>query len=181
MKHTVYKLLLIRLISVGIGIGFLVIYLFVGGCSHISNMDDVPDPISEFVTEYYPGMAYESFDNSEEGYRVKLLNGPAISFDNNFRWTNINGYGMRMPNLFLFNCMPPALYQYLEETANLGDVFGAERTAKYYRVTLLDSTVTYNISDASIVENVAGAHGGASTSNIIIQNHELPSSSAEFV
>lgn len=57
---------------------------------------------------------------------------------------------MPLPQVLLFDQLPPALYKYLEETENLGNVFSLERNRSTYTVVLLDETLSYDIATQQI-------------------------------
>ncbi len=71
---------------------------------------------------------------------------PGLTFGENYGWTAIDGYGMPLPQVMLFDQLPPRLYAYLQDSQQqLDSVFGMERDSKRYVLTLLDSTLTYDI------------------------------------
>lgn len=114
-------------------------------CKDSEPWDDLPEKISNFVTQYFPNTGIDSFSESSTTYHVRMSDGPGITFDKDCQWEAINGYGMPLPQVLLFDQLPPALYKYLEETENLGNVFSLERDATTYTVVLLDSTLSYDI------------------------------------
>ncbi len=73
-----------------------------------------------------------------------------MTFDHECEWEAINGYGMPLPQVLLFDQLPPALYKYLEETDDVGSVFSIERDRTSYTVVLLDSTLIYDIKTQQI-------------------------------
>ncbi|MDE6040679.1 MAG: hypothetical protein K2F99_03790, partial [Muribaculaceae bacterium] len=54
------------------------------------------------------------------------------------------------PQVFLFDQTPPKLYSYLQGTSALNSVFSIARNSTEYTVTLLDSTLIYNIASQEI-------------------------------
>ncbi len=151
MKRVIYRLLAIRAASVSLGIGILVT-LLLASCHNMDKWDEVPQDINDFVTQYYPGVAYSSFSETGSGYSLRLRNGPAITFNSNCDWTSINGYGMPVPQVFLFDRMPPALYQYLEENTVLNDVFYVSRDAKEYVLETSQDKIVYTIETGDITQ-----------------------------
>lgn len=112
--------------------------------------DDVPQPITSFLNEYFPEQAVSDYRYDGSTYHVKLRNSAALTFDENYSWTSVNGYGNILPEIFLFDQLPPALYSYLQELSLTNQVYSVTRDNIDYRVLLLDSSVTYDI-DTGIV------------------------------
>lgn len=120
-------------------------------CQDSDNYKDLVDPVSSFVSQYWPNPDIESYTHpTADTYLVIIKNGPSITFDSNYKWTEIDGNGMTLPQVLLYDQLPSTLYRYLEETENTGAVFKLERTARQYSVTLLDSSLTYNTSTGEI-------------------------------
>ncbi len=118
---------------------------------------EMPSKISDFVTQYFPNQQVDSYSESSSTYHVRLKDGPGMTFDKDQEWIAVNGYGMPLPQVLLFDQLPPALYNYLDETQNLDSVFSIERDSASYKVVLLDSTVTYDID----TEEITGSHATA--------------------
>ncbi len=117
-----------------------------GACSDEGeSVGSLPQPIAKFVSEYFPGMAVNSFTTGADGYHVRLSDGPGLTFDANYNWEVVDGYGMPLPQMLLFDQLPPKVYEYLQGTEALNGVFSVARTSTYYTVTLLDSTLRYTI------------------------------------
>ncbi len=132
------------------GIFVATILLIIGSCKDSEPWDELPTKISDFVTQYFPNTGVESFTESTTTYHVRMSNGPGLTFNKNYEWEAINGYGMPLPQVLLFDQLPPALYKYLEETNNLGNVFSMERNKASYTIVLLDSTLNYDIQTQEI-------------------------------
>ena len=81
---------------------------------------------------------------------MKLKSDCAISFDSRYRWVTVNGYGSTLPQMFLFDQMPPSLYSYLQETDNVNEVYSVTRDTAVYTVNLQDNTITYDIDSGTI-------------------------------
>lgn len=130
---------------------------FLSSCKDDQPWDELPADISHFITEYFPNSAIENFTSSSTTYHVRITDGPGLTFDKDCKWEAINGYGMPLPEILLFDQLPPALYKYLEETSQLDSVFTVERNSKTYTVVLLDSTLTYYIATQEIEGNTTSA------------------------
>ncbi|MDE6266411.1 MAG: hypothetical protein K2M07_03565 [Muribaculaceae bacterium] len=134
-----------------IALVFLAVTLIFAGCSNNDLIDRLPEKISDFLEEYFPGQAVSSADFTPEGeYMVRLHNSALLTFDKENNWRSINGYGSTLPQMFLFDQLPPALYQYLQEMETIGGVYGVVRDNRLYRVELLNRSVIYNVEDGSI-------------------------------
>ena len=111
---------------------------------------ELPEEISEFINQYFPNSGIEDFSESATTYHVRIISGPGLTFGKDCKWEAISGYGMPLPQVLLFDQLPPALYNYLDETENLDNVFGLERDRAHYPVVLLADTLTYDISTQQI-------------------------------
>ncbi|MDE5594983.1 MAG: hypothetical protein K2I89_05360 [Muribaculaceae bacterium] len=125
------------------------------GCKDNDLWGDLPSEISQFITQYFPSSDIDSFSESSNTYHVRLKDGPGMTFNKNYDWETINGYGMPLPEVLLFDQLPPALYSYLEETSNLGSVFSMERDKASYTIVLLDTTLHYDIETEEITGSPA--------------------------
>lgn len=113
-------------------------------CSHSSLYDDVPPAIEQFIAHYYPNSALSSFTATGSSYRAVIKNGPALTFDKQCQWTELDGNGETLPQVFLFNELPPALYAYVQESESLDGVYLARRVRDSYELTLKSTTVNYD-------------------------------------
>lgn len=129
----------------------------VSGCKDNDLWDELPAEVSQFITQYFPNSSIDSFTSSATTYHVRISDGPGLTFNRECRWEAINGYGMPLPKVLLFDQLPPALYSYLEGTENLGDVFSIERERMTYSVVLLSTTIHYNVATESITSDQADA------------------------
>ena len=108
-------------------------------CDNDNNpWDNIPQNIAEFIEQYYPNFALESATDNDSGYHIRLKNGPGMTFNADGSWTDINGYGMPIVQVFLFDQLPPKLYNYLQETQQLNAVFSITRDNDYYTLDLLE-------------------------------------------
>lgn len=135
-----------------LSLSFLMILLVFGaqGCSKNDLYDDVPTEINQFISRYYPNSALASFSTTPSGYVAVIKDGPGITFGKDNKWTSIDGYGSPIPQIFLFDELPPAIYSYLQETENLDSVFVISRDSKQYKLQLLDTSLTYDIATGAL-------------------------------
>ena len=135
-----------------ISTAFLMLLLVFGtqSCSKNDLYDDVPTEINQFISRYYPNSALASFSTTSTGYVAVIKDGPGITFGKDNKWTSIDGYGSPIPQIFLFDELPPSIYAYLQETENLDSVFIISRDKKQYKLQLLDSTLTYDIATGDL-------------------------------
>lgn len=134
-----------------------IIYVFIaialvmaGGCS--SNVwDEIPDNITSFLSEYFPGQGVAGYsDTPDDGCRIEMRNGATITFDVNGNWATIDGNGNTLPEVLVYDQLPPALFQHLEEMEQTTDVYKLSRTSSTYIVTLRDTYITYDVDSATI-------------------------------
>lgn len=122
----------------------------VQSCSDNDLYDEMPTAVNKFISHYYPNSALASFSETKTGYIAVIKNGPGITFNKDCFWTSINGYGSVVPQVFLFDELPPALYEYLQGTEQLDNVFIIIRDSKTYRLQLLNSTLAYDIDSGRL-------------------------------
>ena len=133
----------------------LMFAIFMGagtGCSDNEFYNDLPPEIRNFLAKYYPNTGVESYTHNAQMYHVKLKSSAGLTCDSEYRGEVVNGYGAALPQVFLYDQLPPALFDYLQETENLNAVMSAERTPRMYTVALLNDTVTYDIGSGRITE-----------------------------
>lgn len=131
----------------------ILISLLAGICfqsCHNSVWDEMPAPIVEFVSRYFPEQDVAEYGSTDDGYHVRLRNSAAITFNNSYRWMSINGYGGTLPQMLLFDELPPALYEHLQAIEELNNVYAVSRDTRNYFVRLLDSDLNYNIATDEI-------------------------------
>ncbi|MDE6469084.1 MAG: hypothetical protein K2L28_09365 [Muribaculaceae bacterium] len=122
----------------------------VTACRHSDLWSEMPAEISLFVTHYFPFQELQSFDKGAATYHVRIDDGPGLTFDSECAWIAIDGYGMPLPQVLLFDQLPPKVYDYLQETEQVGGVFSMERDKMSYTLTLLDDTLTYYIDSGEL-------------------------------
>lgn len=131
--------------------------LLTTGCSDDSNeWGGLPDKVQHFLSQYFPEQEVSDSSQSNGSFRVKLKNSVAIVFNRNYTWTSVNGYGSTLPEIFLFDEFPPALYEYLTVTDNLKSVYSVTRDNTHYTVSLLNSTISYDKDTGEISPVVTG-------------------------
>lgn len=140
MKTLYFKILLI----------LTVILAPLVGCSNSNDQNQIPQPIVEFCSEYYPLQSVENFGFNGTVYHIRLENGAGLSFNSSYNWIAVNGYGEVLPEMFLFDNLPPTMYQYLQEMSLTGSVYAVTRDKSMYNVSLSDSSVTYDIATGHI-------------------------------
>lgn len=133
----------IRIVLAGVMLSVLA--WIAAGCSHSDLWDEVPGPVAEFINQYFPYSQLNSFTETSTGYHVRIQDGPGMTFDATYAWVAVDGYGMPLPQVMLFDQLPPRLYDYIQETDQLNGVFSMERNADYYVLTLLDNSLKYTI------------------------------------
>lgn len=119
-------------------------------CTNNNLWDTLPEKITLFISLYYPdyGVSAATFDGAN--YYVTIDEGPSMVFDSDMDWTAIDGRGMTIPQIFLFDQLPSALYSYLEETDNTSQVYTIKRNQSTYSLALLNTYLSYNISTQQI-------------------------------
>lgn len=128
-----------------------ILALVSGACSSNDEVyNNMPQDITKFIAQYYPNTKVDSFTETDARYRVVLDDGPTIVFDKTCQWEMLDGNGSVLVQNFLFNELPPELYEYLQSTDGLNQVFSASRNSKDYTVVLLNQTLTYDIASGDI-------------------------------
>lgn len=114
------------------------------GCSDDSAWDEMPVPISRFVSRYFPGLGVSSFVDTGNTYNVQIRNEAFVSFDRAFLWITVDGKGAVLPEMFLFDQLPPVLYDHLQELSELDRIYSVSRSKSVYTVSLSDSVLIYD-------------------------------------
>lgn len=128
-----------------------VLALALSACTNNEEMySNMPSEITKFVAQYYPNTQVETFTDTDTSYRVVLKDGPTILFDKTCLWEMLDGNGSVIVQNFLFNELPPELYEYLQSTDALNQVFTVSRDSKTYTVGLLDQILNYDIASGKI-------------------------------
>lgn len=132
-------------------ITFLALASVMLACSDNEEYDKVPDPIIAFITQYWPNPIIEAYSHpSANKYEVDIKNGPSLDFDGDYSWTEVDGEGLPLPQVFLYDQLPQPLYEYLEAGEYLNQVFEVERNSKTYTLDLLNIDLSYEIASGAI-------------------------------
>lgn len=134
-----------------------IFFLTLTACEH-EEYDKMPQQIATFVSRYWPDPNIESCTQpNDDTWVIIVRNGPTLTFNGSYDWTSINGNGMPLPSVLMFDQLPDTLYKYLESGEMLGEVFSIERTARLYTVKLLTQTVTYDPSTDTVRQETTPA------------------------
>lgn len=124
--------------------------MVLGACSSDVS-DELPTVVSRFVTQYFPGVGVKSYNElSDGGYVVQLSGGPTLRFDSEGKWIDIDGNGSRLPQVLMYDQLPPALYEYLQGTEQQSGVYDVKRDKYYYKLTMFDTVLTYDIATEKV-------------------------------
>jgi len=119
-------------------------------CNDSELWDELPAKVSEFINQYYPNCDLQSVSAGPNGCHVRIDDGPSMSFDKNEQWTAIDGYGMPLLQVLLFDQLPPAVYEYLQGSDQLNSVFSMSRDKVSYTIVLLNSNLYYDIATGEL-------------------------------
>lgn len=130
---------------------FILSLVALASCHGSDNFNLLPEPVSKFITCYWPDPDVESVKWISDDKLVVILNGgPTLTFNGKNEWTSIDGNGMPLLEMLLFDRLPQPLYDYILSGSYINQVFSIARTPRQYTVELLDSTLIYDIEDGSI-------------------------------
>ncbi len=104
--------------------------------------DDLPSPISQFVTKYYPNTSIASYSDANGVYKVTIKSGPTMTFDSDYNWTMVDGNGVALPAIFVLNEMPD-IYNFLLARDEVNTVMKADNQPRAIYVTLPDRCLEY--------------------------------------
>lgn len=120
-------------------------------CSSSEAWDSLPTAISDFISQYYPGSNVSDFDTYSDGtYYVKITDGATLRFNSQMQWTEIDGNGVTLPEVLVYDQFPPELFAYLQSTSQQREVYAVKRDYKYYKLTMHDTVLTYDINTGKI-------------------------------
>lgn len=140
MKLTIKSLLLVSLLAL----------LGLGGCSGDA-LDETPQAVARFITQYFPNESVKSYTaTADGGHKAVLDNSATIIFNSKNEWTEVDGEGMTLPEVLLYDQLPPALYSYLQATEQQHSVYAMTRDNFYYKLTMTDTVITYTIATGAI-------------------------------
>ena len=141
MKKQHFNIVLLSLL------GLLIV---MGACSNDA-YDELPGSISSFIAQYFPGLKVKSYaELSNHSQVVQLSGGPTLKFDADNQWTDIDGNGAMLPQVLMYDQLPTQLYYYLQSTEQQNDVAAVKRDRYYYKLTMADTVITYDISTGDI-------------------------------
>lgn len=149
LGHHVYAVSARIFISVAILLAFGTLT----ACDHSELWDDLPYQITKFINQYYPNSELQSVSHSGNRYHVRIDDGPGMTFDEDEQWLAVDGYGMPLPQVLLFDQLPPAVYNYLQETEQLNSVFSISRDKGKYTIALLNSNLYYDTATGILTGN----------------------------
>lgn len=118
-------------------ISTLTILLLLIACSN-SLWDELPSPISTFISTYYPMSGISKYDESNDNYYVTIKNGATMVFNSNYEWVNINGNGTTLPEIFVTDKLPEKLVKYLTELEMTNEVYAAENEPREIILSMLN-------------------------------------------
>lgn len=128
---------------------FVMALLTLTACSD-DDFNDLPREIQTFINTYYPGESVSDFYESSTGISVYLKNSATLRFDADNRWTGIDGNGNVLPQMFMYDHFPQALYDYLVTTSTLNQVYSVTRNSGDYTVTLHNQIITYSAASGEV-------------------------------
>lgn len=122
-----------------------------GSCDDSYDFNAPEGKIQTFLNQYYPGVATESKSTLPDGDIQVVLKGSAtILFDSTGSWLSVDGNGVTLPSVMLYDQLPPKLYNYIEEMEDTEGVYRMSRNSTDYTVEFLDSIIQYVISTGDI-------------------------------
>ena len=121
-----------------------------GACSSDA-AEELPSAVSQFTTQYFPGLGVKSYNElSDCGCVVQLSGGPTLRFNSDYKWIDIDGNGVRLPQVLMYDQLPTELYEYLQATEQQSDVFVLKRDKYYYKLTVTDTVLTYDTATGKV-------------------------------
>ena len=121
-----------------------------GACSSDA-AEELPSAVSQFTTQYFPGLGVTSYNElSDGGCVVQLSGGPTLRFNSDYKWIDIDGNGVRLPQVLMYDQLPTELYEYLQATEQQSDVFVLKRDKYYYKLTVTDTVLTYDTATGKV-------------------------------
>ena len=130
-------------------IALFAIILMMGACNSTA-WDELPSPIASFVDEYFQFGEVESYTDTTNGSVVQIKKGATLTFNKDYDWIDVNGNGIPLPQNFLYDKLPPVLYDYIESIEHVGDVYRVSRTTDLITVKFHDSEITYDVDTQTI-------------------------------
>jgi hypothetical protein len=119
----------------------------VGGCG-TAMWDEVPGRIQEFIAQYWPGSTVSAYDVVDGEYHVTIKDGASLVFDSEYNWLLINGNGVAIPSILIYDEMPH-IYTYLLARELTHDLMIAENLPRVIILTFTDIIIEYTKSTSS--------------------------------
>jgi hypothetical protein len=119
----------------------------VGGCG-TAMWDEVPGRIQEFIAQYWPGSTVSAFDVIDGEHHVTIKDGASLVFDSEYNWLLINGNGVAIPSILIYDEMPH-IYTYLLARELTHDLMIAENLPRVIILTFTDIIIEYTKSTSS--------------------------------
>ncbi len=118
-----------------------IILLF--ACSSNNLWDDLPGPISQFISNYYPMSGISEYNEHNGNYYVTIKNGATMEFDSSYQWVEVDGNGVVLPELFVQDALEPKLLQYLMELELTDEVYSAQNGPREVILDMIDFKIRY--------------------------------------
>lgn len=126
------------------------VILVLGACTSDAS-EELPSSVSHFATQYFPGLGVKSYNELSNGdCVVQLAGGPTMIFNSDEQWIEIDGNGALLPQVLMYDQLPTELYDYLQGTEQQSDVYALKRDKYYYKLTMQDTVITYDIATGKI-------------------------------
>lgn len=124
-------------------------FLVMGACS--TNLwDELPSQITSFISQYFPGAGVKSYKETNSDFRVNVDNGTTLVFDSDYNWVEIDGNGSRLPEVLIYDQLPPAFFNYLQGINAQNGVYMMMRDQDFYKVTTANTVITYAVATGKI-------------------------------
>lgn len=121
----------------------LIAGMLFSGCGN-DDYKHLPREIQTFLNTYYPGQGVSNFQESAGMITVNLDNSASLVFNPAMVWVSVDGNGNTLPGQFLYDQFPHTLYNYIETTDNLQEIFSVIRDSGIYTVTFHNYVIAYN-------------------------------------
>ena len=123
----------------------------VTACQSGDDFDKMPQSVMKFVTQYWPNPAVTLCQQNDDGtWLIEIKNGPTLTFNSSEQWQTVNGNGVPVPQVLLFDRLPSKLYDYLENGEYLDEVFEIVKSPREIMLQLHRSKVYYTIENENI-------------------------------
>lgn len=119
--------------------------LAAAACTNDDAVNELPQPVYSFVNTYWPGVAIESYDNANGVQTVRIKDSATVYFNESDSWIRINGNGVPLPQILIYDQVPAELYTNLASVGVESDIYQIERTGTEYILDFENNTMTYNL------------------------------------